>query len=144
MADDVPNSPQELNAFAIAISAFTLTRPLSALSTSLTASQATTYSLQRTPGVAHDGSVFFTCTGAPLGKLQSAIVGDPQHWLPCFIHRDGSPKRRRLDAPGHQYAQNAEHSCASVRPHARVQRSFLYSRLKTGFRDAAGNTQGRF
>jgi hypothetical protein len=67
VTDDAPNSPQVLNIFANAPPAFSISSPSNALSAAVYAGQSASYALQLTPGLDYNGTVSFTCTGAPLG-----------------------------------------------------------------------------
>jgi hypothetical protein len=67
VTDDAPNSPQVLNIFANAPPAFSLSSPSTALSAAVSAGQSASYALQLTPGLDYNGTISFTCTGAPLG-----------------------------------------------------------------------------
>jgi Abnormal spindle-like microcephaly-assoc'd, ASPM-SPD-2-Hydin len=66
VSDDAPNSPQVLNVLANGAASFTVTSAANALSASVTAGQTATYTLQLTPGMDFNGTVTFSCTGAPL------------------------------------------------------------------------------
>jgi hypothetical protein len=66
VTDDAPNSPQVLNIFANAPPAFSISSPSTALSAPVSAGQSASYALQLTPGLDYNGTVSFTCTGAPL------------------------------------------------------------------------------
>ena len=85
VTDDAPNSPQVLNIFANAAPAFSITSASTALSATVSAGQSATYALQLTPGLDYNGTISFTCTGAPLGATCQAPatvvlnVGAPQH-----------------------------------------------------------------
>jgi hypothetical protein len=67
VTDDAPNSPQVLNIFANAPPAFSISIPSNALSAAVYAGQSASYALQLTPGLDYNGTVSFTCTGAPSG-----------------------------------------------------------------------------
>ena len=72
VTDDAPNSPQVLNIFATAPPAFSITSPSTALSAAVSAGQSANYALQLTPGLDYNGTISFTCTGAPLGATCQA------------------------------------------------------------------------
>ena len=72
VADDAPNSPQVLNIFANEPPAFSISSPSIALSAAVSAGQSASYALQLTPGVDYNGTISFTCTGAPLGATCQA------------------------------------------------------------------------
>jgi hypothetical protein len=72
VTDDAPNSPQVLNIFANAPPAFSISSPSTALSAAVSAGQSASYALQLTPGLDYNGTISFTCTGAPLGATCQA------------------------------------------------------------------------
>lgn len=72
VTDDAPNSPQVLNIFANAPPAFSISSPSTALSVAVSAGQSASYALQLTPGLDYNGTISFTCTGAPLGATCQA------------------------------------------------------------------------
>jgi Abnormal spindle-like microcephaly-assoc'd, ASPM-SPD-2-Hydin len=72
VTDDAPNSPQVLNVFASAPPAFSISSPSAALSAAVSAGQSASYALQLTPGLDYNGTISFTCTGAPLGATCQA------------------------------------------------------------------------
>jgi hypothetical protein len=72
VTDDAPNSPQVLNIFANAPPAFSISSPSTALSAAVSAGQSASYALQLTPGLDFNGTISFTCTGAPLGATCQA------------------------------------------------------------------------
>jgi Abnormal spindle-like microcephaly-assoc'd, ASPM-SPD-2-Hydin len=72
VTDDAPNSPQVLNIFANAPPAFSISNPSTALSAAVSAGQSASYALQLTPGLDYNGTISFTCTGAPLGATCQA------------------------------------------------------------------------
>ena len=76
-ADDAAGSPQSINISANAAPAFTLTSPAASLSATVSAGQTATYNLQLTPGLDFNGTVAFTCSGAPLAatcKVPATVV----------------------------------------------------------------------
>jgi hypothetical protein len=72
VTDDAPNSPQVLNIFANAPPAFSISSPSTALSAAVSAGQSASYALQLAPGLDYNGTISFTCTGAPLGATCQA------------------------------------------------------------------------
>ncbi|HSY33228.1 MAG TPA: choice-of-anchor D domain-containing protein [Verrucomicrobiae bacterium] len=65
VTDEAPNSPQVLN-LANAPPAFSISSPSTALSAAVSAGQFASYALQLTAGLDYNGTVSFTCIGAPL------------------------------------------------------------------------------
>jgi hypothetical protein len=72
VSDDAPNSPQILNIFSSAPPAFSISSPSTAFSATVSAGQSARYTLQLTPGLDYNGTISFTCTGAPLGATCQA------------------------------------------------------------------------
>ena len=72
VTDDAPNSPQVLNIVASAPPTFSVSSPSSALSATVAAGQSANYALQLTPGLDFNGTISFTCTGAPLAATCQA------------------------------------------------------------------------
>jgi hypothetical protein len=61
-----------LNILANAPAAFSISSPSNALSATVSAGQSASYALQLTPGLDYNGTISFTCTGAPLGAICQA------------------------------------------------------------------------
>lgn len=61
-----------MNIFANAPPAFSISSPSTALSAAVSAGQSASYALQLTPGLDYNGTISFTCTGAPLGATCQA------------------------------------------------------------------------
>jgi hypothetical protein len=72
VTDDAPNSPHVLNILASAPPAFSITSPSTALSATVSAGQSASYALQLTPGLDYNGTISFTCTGAPVNATCQA------------------------------------------------------------------------
>ncbi len=110
VTDDAPNSPQVLNIFANAPPAFSISSPSTALSASaVSAGQSASYAhCNLHPGLISNGTVSFTCTGAPLGatcQAPASVVlntGAPAAFTVTVVTsgaQSSLPKSLRADRP---------------------------------------------